>query len=121
MKKYLIILIVCFQIFGCGLAVNYMPKTTTVNNAKSGNHFITIFQINEKLPDNYTVIGSVSVGEAGMTIECGYEDVINAAKTKARSVGGDAIQIVQLKTPDFLGSTCYNLIANVLIDNKSIQ
>ena len=64
----------------------------------------------------WTKTFGVSVGEGGMTMKCGYDDVIIAAQKKARNVGGDAIQIVQLKEPD-LFSSCYNLIANVLVVN----
>ena len=117
MKRIIIGLIFCALISGCSMSVNYIPKNSNVNTPKPSSHPITVFQMNEKLPSEYMVVGSVSVGEGGMTMKCGYNDVINMAQKKARNVGGDAIQIVQLKEPDWLGSSCYNLIANILVIN----
>ena len=116
LKQITIGLIFCVLISGCSLSVNYIPKTSYANTPKPSTHLITVFQMNENLPSEYIAIGSVSVGEGGMTMKCGYDDVIIAAQKKARNVGGDAIQIVQLKEPD-LFSSCYNLIANVLVVN----
>ena len=66
------------------------------------------------MPQEYKIIGKVNVGEAGATLNCGYDDVINAAQKKARDVGGDALQIIEVRMP-VIGSTCYTLLANIIM------
>ena len=78
--------------------------------------FNVVFSQELNVDTVWTKTFGVSVGEGGMTMKCGYDDVIIAAQKKARNVGGDANQIDQLKEPD-LFSSCYNLIANVLVVN----
>ena len=116
MKRIIIGLIFCFFISGCSLAINYTPKSSNSYTPKSSSHPIPVFQTNEDLPNNYKVIGSISVEDnMGMTLKCGYKDVLIAAQNQARDVGGDAIQVVQA-TPNALGS-CFSLIVNVLVEN----
>ena len=116
MKRYTIGLIFCFFISGCRVTVNYFPKSSNLYTPKSSSHPITVFQMNEVLPNIYIVIGSINVHDTMlMTLKCGYNDVIMAAQNQARDVGGDAIQIIQM-IPDITGD-CFNLIVNVLVVN----
>jgi len=113
MKKLITGLIFSLFIQGCSLSVSYMPKSSKLYTPKSSSFPIPVFQMNEDLPNNYKVIGSISVqNNMGMTAKCGYKDVIIAAQNQARDVGGDAIQVVQT-IPDFTG-ICFSLIVNVL-------
>ena len=114
MKRQILGIFFCFMVSACSTRVSYAPSTLEATNPKPSDFFITLFQKNETVPSEYRTIGSVSVGDKwGMTVKCSYIDVINDAKDKARKVGGDAIQVVQIKEPS-LNSTCYYLIANVL-------
>ena len=110
MKK--LILLSILLIAGCSLGVDYMPISHQAYEAKPSDHFIHVFELREDISE-YKLIGKVGIGEAGMTVECGYTDVIKKAQEKAREVGGDAIQILELKTPS--GGTCYHLFASILI------
>ena len=121
MKHFAIGLIACILISGCSMAVNYVPKSSNINIRKPSSHPIEVFQMNEDVPGKYIVLGSVSVGDGGMTMKCGYDDVINAAQEKAKNVGGDAIQIIQIKEPNYIMTSCYNLIANVLMIKNAVN
>ena len=119
MKKIIIIITVVIStllIFGCGMKVVFVPvsPSSSLNKPKPPTHPIQIFESNEKIPQEYKIIGKVNVGEAGATLNCGYDDVINAAQKKARDVGGDALQIIEVRMP-VIGSTCYTLLANIIM------
>jgi hypothetical protein len=118
MNRIILGLISCALFTGCGMKVNFISKTSTWMTPKPPSHPIIVFQMGENLPSEYVSLGSVSVGEKGMTIKCGFDDVINAAKKQARTVGGDAIQILQMNPIEKRRPTCFNLIANVLVINS---
>lgn len=82
---------------------------------------VLVFGIAEAAPDIAEVLGEIKIGDAGLTINCGYEVVLDKAKMEARKVGGNAIKIIEHKTPSAFGSSCHRITANILriedIDN----
>lgn len=90
------------------VAVSYhYPPTTGV---------IDIYQTGQQLPANIIRIGSVVVGESGLTPaeKCSYEACIRAIEDEARKAGADFIYLVKVKEPDrFWGSTCYDITAEL--------
>lgn len=90
------------------VAVSYhYPPTTRV---------IDIYQTGQQLPSNIIRIGSVVVGESGLTPaeKCSYEACIRAIEDEARKAGADFIYLVKVKEPDrFWGSTCYDITAEL--------
>lgn len=93
--------------------LNYhYPPTTGV---------VPIYQTNQQLPSDIIRIGSVVVGEAGLTPaeKCTYEACIRAIEDEARKAGADFIYLVNVKEPDrFWGSTCYDITADLYKYNK---
>ena len=125
MKKILVLLIP-FLLISCGLqrtvsvAQRYAPTTT-----------VTIIQSGQTLPNNIIRMGSVSVGEGGLTPteDCTYEACMAAVEEEAKKVGADIIYVVQVTTPNAFtgygynwftggsfvagGSTCFGIIADL--------
>lgn len=60
------------------------------------------------------LVGKLKIGDTGFTTDCGYNKIINDAKTQARKFGGNIIQITELKRPIKWESTCYRIKANIL-------
>ncbi len=59
------------------------------------------------------LLGTVKVGDAGMTTNCSYTVVLEKAKEEARKSGGNAVRVIEHKTPDFM-SSCHRITAEVL-------
>lgn len=88
------------------VSYHYPPTTSIIN----------IYQTGQQLPNNIIRIGSVVVGEAGLTPaeKCTYEACIRAIEDEARKAGADLIYLVKVKEPDRLwGSTCYDITAEL--------
>jgi hypothetical protein len=64
------------------------------------------------VPPGSELLGTVRIGDAGMTINCSYSVVLGKAKEEARKSGGNAIRITEHKTPDFM-SSCHRITAEV--------
>lgn len=103
-----IILLIFFS--GCSLkkqisVKEYYPPT-------DGN--IPIIQTNQPLPQNIYRIGSIVVGENGLTPDgqCTYEACMQVIETESRRVGAQLVYLVRVKEPD-LHSTCYNITAEL--------
>jgi hypothetical protein len=119
MKKLILILIVGSFFMGCAPVVNYTPILGS-QSPKPVEYNVLVYDEGDAIPNKYTTIGTLKVGDGGMSTGCEYlEDVIRLAKRKARSVGGDAIQITSIKRPSPLSSTCFRITANVIIFNNT--
>lgn len=89
------------------VAVNYhYPPTIGV---------IDIYQTGQQLPSNIIRIGSVVVGESGLTPveDCTYEVCIRTIEDEARKAGADFVYLVSVQEPNWLGSLCYNITAEL--------
>lgn len=63
----------------------------------------------DEAPDLESIlVGTVKVGDGGLTTKCDYEDVLALAKSDCRKYGANILKITKLKTPN-LASTCYRL------------
>jgi len=91
----------------CGASVNLSPGTTP-RTPKPSDYKVQVYQKTDTVQVKHTVIGLISVEDSGFTVSCSYETVFNKAIEKARAIGADAIQIVQVDTPSFF-STCYQI------------
>lgn len=66
----------------------------------------------ETLPAGAEKLGTIKIVTDGLKTNCGYPQTMEEARTKARKLGGNLIQITQLKEPDGFNS-CYRLRAEV--------
>ena len=113
MKKVISILLgICVLALAtsCGL-----KKQVSVNgNYEPTQGKIAIIQTNQYLPENIYRIGSIVVGESGLTPEgkCTYEACMQTIENEGRRVGAQLIYIVKVVEPN-LSSTCYNITADL--------
>ncbi|MGN0236093.1 MAG: hypothetical protein ACI4BD_07295 [Paludibacteraceae bacterium] len=126
MKKILFLLIPFLFLTGCGL-----QRTVSVTRRYAPTTEVTIIQSGQTLPDNIIRMGSVSVGEGGLTLTeaCTYEACMAAVEEEAMKVGADIIYVVSITTPNAFegygyswftggsyivgGSTCFGIIADL--------
>ncbi len=80
---------------------------------------IPIIQTNQPLPQNIYRIGSIVVGESGLTPDgkCTYEACMQVIEKESRRVGAQLVYLVRVKEPDF-NSTCYNITAELYRYNE---
>ena len=66
------------------------------------------------IPDGAENMGTIKIGDSGLSSNCDYDTVLELAKTEARKVGGNAIKITEHKPPSAMGSGCHRITASVL-------
>lgn len=76
---------------------------------------LPIYQTGQQLPNNIIRIGSIVVGESGLTPtdKCTYEACMNIIEDEAKKVGSDLVYLVRVNEPKSWGSTCYNITAEL--------
>lgn len=107
-----------FLLSSCGPAIKYtayvksdIPKTTTHNIMIIGPEF--------DLPKNAVILGDLIIGGAGL-VSCDYYDTLYSAQERARAVGGDAIQIIEVISPDTFND-CFRMKAKVIAFPQSTR
>jgi hypothetical protein len=94
--------------------------TTSINTQVSKSYppldpaeQVYVFDIPDDVPETVEILGKVKIGEGGMTIHCGWEEVIAQASAEARKAGGNALKITEHRLPDFI-SSCHRITALIL-------
>ena len=112
MKKVSVLLL-CF----IGLCCACSPKVKTSVSKKYDpldyRQDVVVYALKETKPASAELLGTVKVGDAGMTSKCGYNVMLEEARMAARKMGGNAIKITSHKAPDFM-STCHRITAEIL-------
>lgn len=81
---------------------------------------VMVIELADVSPVSAELLGTLKIGDAGMSTKCNYAQVLEKAKEEARKVGGNAVKITEHKTPDFM-SSCHRISAQVLrLDNDQI-
>jgi len=78
---------------------------------------VFIFEMDESIPANSEFVGTIDVGEAGMTINCGYDEMIEECFKAARQSGANIIELTKVRPPNFF-SSCYCIEANMYLNNS---
>ena len=115
------------------VAIMFLSCASTVNTTRSSYRYpptpmqepIEVFGLNDYVPTNTVNLGTIRIGDSGFSVGCGYEAVIQKIINACRKIGGNAIQLVSVKEPDW-SSTCYRMTAYALriekqLINKSIE
>ncbi len=111
MRKNLLLLFVAFMV-----ACSPKIKTTITQSLASLDYESEVFVIglNEKTPESAVKIGTVKIGDSGLSVNCGWNIVIEKAKLEARKAGGNAIKIISHTPPSIMGSSCDRITALIL-------
>ena len=114
MRKSLLLLGIAFILSSCGINQkvsvyeSHPPKTNT-----------QIVHTGQPLPQNVRRIGSITVGDTGLTFTslCTYEACMQTVITEAGKAGADVAYIVRIKEPteDIGGSSCYTITADLYV------
>jgi len=75
---------------------------------------VVVIGLDQPEPDNAEVLGQVKTGDTGFSTNCSYEVVIDKIKLEARKAGGNAIKVIEHKTPSAMGSSCHRITARIL-------
>jgi TolB-like protein len=93
------------------------------------NSKIRIYNVGERIPFKYTVIGKIKLGDTGMSADCGWDAAMAILTKKANETGGDACQIIRLQEPDFslssstlsgVTNNCVRLTANIIVLEEKV-
>ena len=114
-------LVICLTFLCCsctGPSIRYNPiRPSGVSLPPDAN--IDLFLPNANMARAYDVLGRLSIGDTGLSINCGWNEVIELAKQKAREAGAQAVLLTEVREPDS-SSTCYRIKAE-LIKYKDIS
>lgn len=100
---------------GCTTTGSYIPVKTVA--AKPKGCPTQVFMPGQKIENEFEVIGSFSVQEMGLSINCGWEETLEKNKENACANGAEAIQFLAVDAPS-IRSTCYTSKANFIIFKK---
>lgn len=111
-KLVSILSVIVLLFLSCAPTVRYRPLQEN-KSKKPVDYDVIIYRQGETIKKGYSIIGKFAAGHGDF--DCGYTSQIRRAKQKARSVGGDAIQITYLGNGSGAYSYCTTLAANVII------
>ncbi len=114
MKRMLIISsLLALLTAACATQVDYVANSSG-KSPRPDNCDIEVYLPGTSIARSYDIIGSVLIGDSGLTMSCGQATVIKQAKEKGCQVGADAILLTEIKEPDWI-STCYRIKGNMLV------
>jgi hypothetical protein len=111
MKILKVVIPVMVIAFSC---CNPLVTTKVIKSYSSsfGQEKFTLFNITDSIPSGAEKLGSVNVGDGGLTTNCEFEYVLELAKYQAKKIGGNALKITEHKPPSF-GNTCHRIKADI--------
>ena len=108
-------------LFSCSPAVNvklakqYDPS----EYAGSISHTqVEVYPQNKTCPSEAVTMGNIFVGEAGFTVDCGYNKVVEIARMRAAKIGANAICIDRHRRPS-MASSCHQIWGRMLYESDS--
>jgi hypothetical protein len=113
----------------CTLAVGLLccscnPKVSTLLFKEATpldvNKVVAVIELDETLPSNSEILGTVEINDAVLTTNCSYEYVLELAKAQARKAGGNTLKITQHEKPDMYTS-CHRISAQILLIDTPIS
>jgi hypothetical protein len=113
MQDFKIFLIIVSLLFvSCSPKINTVVKKSYSSNDTSLD--IKILKLNELVPKGSEILGTSSVIDNGLTVNCNYETIIELMKKDARKLGGNAIKIIDEQPSNIMQSNCYKIKALIL-------
>jgi hypothetical protein len=119
MKKALILPICIFLSLSCAPKVK--TNLTSKHASLQYDEDVLVLEKSDSIPASAEILGTVKVGDSGMSTKCNLSQVLAKAKEQARIAGGNSIRIIEHKSPDFM-SSCHRILAEVIrLDSESIE
>lgn len=110
--KQTILIFLTTLLVSCATSIS--TKLVNKNYQKLNDEIqMIVLEKGDVLPNNSEFIGDIKIGDSGFTTDCGYNKVVSDATNSAKSAGANIIQIIEVKKPSVLGSTCYRIKAKV--------
>ena len=102
------------MLFSITLSSCGLKKQVSVKEKYPPTTEVKIIQTNQYLPDNLIRIGSIVIGESGLTPEgkCTYEACMQVIETESMKAGANVVYLVRVVEPN-LYSTCYDITADL--------
>ena len=134
MKQKFLLLCIILGMSSCKIG-----KQITINGHYPPKESVQMLSLGQSLPDNLYRIGSITVGDGGLTPaeDCTYEMCLLTIEKEAAKVGADVAHIVSVTAPTATttvgialtnrgsvvssgtsGSECYTVIADLFIYNE---
>ncbi|MCC5931125.1 MAG: hypothetical protein JJU28_17895 [Cyclobacteriaceae bacterium] len=73
---------------------------------------VVVLSADDHVPVDAEFIGKVKISDSGLTLNCGYEVVLEKAVEATRKAGGNVLQITEHKLPN-MGSSCHRIAGNI--------
>lgn len=115
MRKQIVSLLVSAILVLSSCSLKVSTSVTKASLPLKYDQEVFVLELDQPTPDSAEVIGTVKIGDAGLTTNCDYLTVIERAKQEARKIGGNAIKIVEHSLPSFFASSCHQITANILV------
>ncbi|MCL2290372.1 MAG: hypothetical protein FWC34_06675 [Bacteroidetes bacterium] len=131
-KNLILFLVIAIIIVGSlsACAPQVVKNVTKRYPALDSSTKVIIINVGETIPFKYEELGSVKLGDAGMTgkSKCTYEVLLAIAIEEARKVGGNAIKIVEHTLPrvesyglGIVYHQCHSLFVLILKTNEVLK
>jgi hypothetical protein len=108
----IIVILACFFLCSCSpkIATSVQFNYASLNDQDN----VLVYSKEESLPENAKIIGKTSIGDSGFTTNCDYDVMLEKAKNEARKKGANAIKITEHILPNYFGSSCHRIKAQML-------
>lgn len=109
-KNLFLILIISILLSNCASQMKIKGEELKSLKPLKNTESVVVIEENESIePNNKNIkIGVFSIKDGGLTFDCSYERVKDLAKQKARSLGGNAVKIIEHELPS-IWSTCHRI------------
>lgn len=108
MKKILLISVIALLTISCGIR----KQVSIMQYRPSYEGDVTVLAEGQQVPDGAVFLGTVHVGEGGMTLSCGYEKMMKACIAQTKRMGGNCLLVIKHGEPNFWTS-CHSFKVNV--------
>ena len=94
----ILLIAIVLMFFSCGLA------KTVVREKSLSTYYgeVRVLEKNMTIPESAEYLGSIFVGDSGLTMNCSYSNVLSTTKKLAAQMGGNTIQITEHNTTGIL-------------------
>jgi len=111
MRK-LLPLVFALSILSCAPAVR-TQLSTIKRPALEASAEVKVLDEKDRVPTGAEDLGKITIRDNGMSVKCGWDVVLELAKTQARNAGGNLLKIDRHILPNILTSSCHQLDATI--------